>query len=64
MTDSNSQSEGQVLPIGDVAARLGVSIATVRRWERDGKLVAFRTPGNQRRFHEAAVDAIRSGGRS
>lgn len=64
MTSSNSQTDEQVLSIGDVATRLGVSIDTVRRWERDGKIAAFRTPGNQRRFRELDVETIRTGGRS
>jgi len=33
------------------AARyLGVSLATVRRWNNSGRLRGYRTPGGQRRF--------------
>ena len=30
------------LPIGEAAAKLGVSVETIRRWIRDGQLVARR----------------------
>ncbi len=36
------------LRIGDVAEMLGVSVETVRRWERDGRLTTVRTTGGQR----------------
>jgi len=38
------------LPIGDAARMLGVSVDTMRRWEREGKISATRTGGDQRRF--------------
>ena len=34
---------------------LGVSIATLRRWEADGRIVAERTAGGQRRYDLAAL---------
>ena len=36
----------------DAAKQLGVSTATLRRWEREGKIHASRTYGNQRRYDE------------
>jgi excisionase family DNA binding protein len=35
--------------IGETAQALGVSRTTVRRWEREGKLVPEHTPGGHRR---------------
>jgi molybdopterin-binding protein len=35
------------LRIGEVAQRVGVSVDTLRRWERQGR-IAFRRKGNQR----------------
>ena len=35
--------------IGEAAEALGVSLATVRRWETSGKITAERTAGGQRR---------------
>jgi MerR family redox-sensitive transcriptional activator SoxR len=48
------------LTIGEVAARFGVTVPTVRAWERAGKITAVRTPGNQRRFNRADVEALLS----
>jgi putative resolvase len=37
--------------IGELAVRLGVSVVTLRRWDKAGKLSAScRTPGNHRRY--------------
>lgn len=37
---------------------LGVSVQTVRRWERSGHLRAVRTPGNHRRYDRAQVEQL------
>ena len=37
--------------IGELALQLGVSVVTLRRWHRTGKLLpAGRTPGGHRRY--------------
>ena len=36
--------------IGEAATHYGVSTSTLRRWEREGKLIPERTKGNQRRY--------------
>lgn len=36
--------------IGEAAQILGVSISTLRRWDREGKISSIRTSGNQRRY--------------
>ena len=41
--------------IGDAAKALGVSITTLRRWEVEGRLVADRTAGRQRRYDLAKL---------
>jgi excisionase family DNA binding protein len=46
------------LAIGEVARAFGVTVPTVRNWDRDGKLKSIRTPGNQRRFAESDVEAL------
>jgi predicted site-specific integrase-resolvase len=38
------------VPIGIASKMLGVSIMTLRRWEKSGKLVPERTPTNHRRY--------------
>ena len=39
-----------LLKVSDAANYLGVSISTMHRWEREGKLIPLRTKGNQRRY--------------
>ena len=47
----------QLLSIGEAAAALGVAVATLRRWHRQGRLLpALRTLGGHRRY---ASDAVR-----
>jgi len=41
--------------IGEAAEALGVSIATLRRWEADGKLAAEHTAGGHRRYDLAKL---------
>lgn len=36
--------------IGEAAQKLGVSISTLRRWEKEGKLIAERTAKGHRRY--------------
>ena len=45
----------ELLPLPEAAERLGVSIYTVRRWIKDGKLRAFR-PGKEYRVQEADLE--------
>lgn len=61
MTDSNSYSSQAALPIGEASRLLGVSISTVRNWERVGKIAPFRTPGGQRRYRVEDIEALRNG---
>lgn len=51
-------TEVYLLSVGETARRMGVSIDTIRRWERDGKIVGIRTPGNQRRFPITEVQRL------
>lgn len=44
---------------GEVAATLGVSTATILRWERDGRIpVATRTLGGSRRWRREVIEAL------
>ena len=47
--------------IGEAAHRLGVSVDTLRRWEREHKIVSTRTPGGQRRFAAAEIERVLAG---
>ena len=44
-----------MLTIGDVAARAGVSVATLRYYEERGLVTSERTAGNQRRYSRAVL---------
>lgn len=44
----------EYLRIKAAAAVLGVSVNTLRNWERSGKLVAFRHPVNGHRLYKRA----------
>lgn len=47
-----------LIPIGEAARRLGVSIDTLRRWGRDGRIAEQRTLGGQRRYRPEDVEAL------
>jgi molybdopterin-binding protein len=44
--------------IGEAAGLLGVGVETLRRWEREGKLLVTRTPGGQRLVPAAEVARV------
>ena len=46
------------LTTGQAAERMGVSVSTMQRWDRDGVLrPSFRTARNQRRYTVEQIDA-------
>ena len=47
--------------INEFAKRIGRSVQTVRRWEREGKLTAKRLPSGHRYFDESDVRALLGG---
>jgi excisionase family DNA binding protein len=50
--------DSEYLAPGEAARRLGVSTWTLNRWERQGKLSAYRTPGGHRRFRDDDIEAL------
>jgi excisionase family DNA binding protein len=52
-TDPTELLEGQ-----HAARLLGVSTATLRRWENAGKISAVRTLGGHRRFRRSDVEGL------
>jgi molybdopterin-binding protein len=48
------------LSLGDAAAALGVSVDTLRRWDRAGKLSTHRDERNRRRVSAAEVRRLSS----
>jgi molybdopterin-binding protein len=53
--DQQLERRSDDLRVGQAAEILGVSTDTLRRWEVDGRLVTYRSPGGQRRIPLAAV---------
>jgi MerR family transcriptional regulator, heat shock protein HspR len=45
-------------PIGVVAQKLGISVETIRLYERRGLLLSVKTEGNQRLFSQSDIDRI------
>jgi excisionase family DNA binding protein len=43
---------------GEAAERLDISVVTLRRWIKDGKLGYIRLPSGQYRFRSEDVDAL------
>ncbi|MDO8429730.1 MAG: MerR family DNA-binding transcriptional regulator, partial [Candidatus Daviesbacteria bacterium] len=58
-TDVNTESP--LVKIGEAAKHLGVSIDTLRRWEKAGKLPSIRTPGGTRLYNVQTLQAIKRG---
>ena len=50
-----------VLRISEAANQLGVSVKTIRRWDRIGLIECFRTAGGHRRFLSVEIQRIREG---
>lgn len=55
---SQRSFDRHLISIGKVAAMAGVSVDTVRAWERQGKLPAHRLPGGQRRFRLGDIESF------
>jgi molybdopterin-binding protein len=48
------------LSLGEAAKRIGVSVDTLRRWDRDGKLETTRDENDRRRVPAAEVERLRA----
>jgi excisionase family DNA binding protein len=51
----------QEYTIGEAARVLGVSIDTIRRWDRTGKIKTSRDGGNRRVVEAGEIERIRGG---
>lgn len=48
----------KLMSIGESADYLGVSIDTLRRWEKKGKIYSYRSPGDHRYFSKDDLDKL------
>ena len=46
------------LPLGEAARAIGVSVDTLRRWDRDGKLATVRDARNRRLVPPAEIERL------
>jgi excisionase family DNA binding protein len=46
------------MSVGEAAEYLGVSTASLRKWSDQGIVPVYRTPGHQRRYSLADLDAF------
>jgi molybdopterin-binding protein len=53
-------SSSESLTLGDAARELGVSVDTLRRWDRHGKLVTTRDAQGRRRVARSEVERLAS----
>ena len=44
--------------VSEAAKKIGISVKTLQRWDRDGKLVSKRTPSNRRFYTEKQINDI------
>jgi DNA repair protein RadD len=52
------------LNVGEAAAYVGVSAASLRKWSNQGFVPVYRTPGGQRRFVRGDLDEFMRGMRA
>lgn len=50
--------DGDLLLAAEAAQLLRVTVKTLERWEKGGKLECVRLPGGSRRYRRADIDAI------
>lgn len=54
----NSTPTGKLLSIGESSEYLGVSIDTLRRWEKKGRIAPLRSPGGHRYYSRDDLDTL------
>ncbi len=54
--------KGEHLTIGESAQLIGVSVDTLKRWKKAGRIASLRTPTGPRRFRRSDVEALLSSG--
>lgn len=52
------EDKEKLISIGEAAEYLGVSIDTLRRWEKKGKVTTYRSPGGHRYFKPEDLDKV------
>jgi DNA repair protein RadD len=55
---TSMETTTRFLNVGQAAEYLGVSAASLRTWSNRGLVATYRTPGGQRRYDRADLDAF------
>jgi excisionase family DNA binding protein len=58
-TEAENNGERPLINVGEAAAYLGVSPASLRKWCDKGLVAFYRTPGGQRRFSHADLEKFK-----
>ncbi len=58
MADDRDPPADELLWIGAAATLLGVTVPTLRNWDRTGKLIPIRLPSGERRYRRTDIEAI------
>lgn len=53
---AQNELDSEIMSIQSAARYLGVSVATLRRMDKKGILIPFRTPGRHRRYSRQMLD--------
>jgi len=56
--DNSPNKKLDLISIGDASEYLGISIDTLRRWEKKGKIQSLRSPGGHRYFNKTELDLL------
>jgi len=59
MTPKESEFTSPVISIGTAAEKLGLSIPAIRKYEKEGLIIAFRTESNYRLFSFEDIERIK-----
>lgn len=58
MQEESINQRAQLISIGDASEYLGISIDTLRRWEKKGRIQPFRSPGGHRYYNKIELDNL------
>ncbi len=62
MQTKHAVPQGDHLTVGESAQLIGVSVDTLKRWEKAGRITSLRTPTGHRRFRRSDVEALLTAG--
>jgi excisionase family DNA binding protein len=55
---NNDDGHKKLMTIGQASEYLGVSVDTLRRWEKKGRIEAYRSPGGHRHYDTKDLDKL------